>query len=176
VVCLRVKGRFTRRLSANAATCIFGRPIIGLNYLAGAASKGRTSRSRDSFASDTIDRIWSGTLFLCYLLNRKLRDGRVAGAYLVVYGFARFFIEILRGDPGRGQVFGSLLSGTQLISILLFAFGGLLWLRGSRRSTALGLLADGFSWPQIVMNRGGKDQRQHHGAEDSADNGDGQRF
>jgi len=63
------------------------------------------------------------------LLNRKLRDGRVAGAYLVVYGFARFFIEILRGDPGRGQVFGSLLSGTQLISILLFAFGGLLWLR-----------------------------------------------
>jgi len=68
-------------------------------------------------------------LFLSSLLNRKLRDGRVAGAYLVIYGFARFFIEFLRGDPGRGEVLGGLLSDTQLISILLVAFGGLLWLR-----------------------------------------------
>jgi hypothetical protein len=52
VVCLRVKRRFTRKLT-NAAACIFGRPIIGLNYLAGAASKGRTSRSTLSAISSS---------------------------------------------------------------------------------------------------------------------------
>ncbi len=68
-------------------------------------------------------------LLLSQLFNRKLREGRVFAAYLVVYGVARFFIEYLRGDPGRGEVFGGLLSGTQLISLLLVAGGGLLWLR-----------------------------------------------
>jgi hypothetical protein len=43
---------FTRRLT-KAAACIFGRPIIGLNYLAGAASKGRTSRSTFSAISSS---------------------------------------------------------------------------------------------------------------------------
>src|SRR5258708_37802295 len=41
-----------RRLT-NAAACIFARPIIGLNYLAGAAAKGRTSRSTLSAISSS---------------------------------------------------------------------------------------------------------------------------
>jgi phosphatidylglycerol:prolipoprotein diacylglycerol transferase len=53
----------------------------------------------------------------------------VFGTYLILYGIARFFIEFLRDDPGRGQVFGGVMSGTQLIAIILVIVGGLFWLR-----------------------------------------------
>jgi hypothetical protein len=42
-------------------------------------------------------------------------------------GVERFFIEFLRDDPGRGEVFGGLMTGTQLISIFLVIGGGLIW-------------------------------------------------
>ena len=35
--------------------------------------------------------------------------------------------RFLRDDPGRGEVFGGLMTGTQLISILLVLAGGLIW-------------------------------------------------
>jgi phosphatidylglycerol:prolipoprotein diacylglycerol transferase len=66
---------------------------------------------------------------LSWLLQRRHADGQVFGSYLILYGVARFFIEFLRGDPGRGLVFGGLMSGTQLISIILVVVGGLFWLR-----------------------------------------------
>jgi phosphatidylglycerol:prolipoprotein diacylglycerol transferase len=66
---------------------------------------------------------------LTWLLRRKKFDGQVIGAYMFLYGFARYFLEFLRGDPGRGQVFGGLMTGTQLISILLVITGGLIWWR-----------------------------------------------
>jgi prolipoprotein diacylglyceryltransferase len=39
----------------------------------------------------------------------------------------RFFIEFLRDDPGRGEVLGGAMSGTQLISIGLVVLGGVIW-------------------------------------------------
>jgi phosphatidylglycerol:prolipoprotein diacylglycerol transferase len=64
---------------------------------------------------------------LMWLLNRKKFDGQVFGAYLFLYGIARYFIEFLRGDPGRGSVFGGIMSGTQLIAIGLVITGGIIW-------------------------------------------------
>jgi len=66
-------------------------------------------------------------VFLMWLFRRKKFDGQVIGAYLFLYGIARFFIEFLRGDPGRGEVFGGVMSGTQLISIGLVIAGGVIW-------------------------------------------------
>ncbi len=61
----------------------------------------------------------------------KKFDGQVFGAYLILYGVARFFLEFLRDDPGRGLVFGGMMTGTQLISICLVILGGVIWwLRG----------------------------------------------
>jgi len=40
---------------------------------------------------------------------------------------ARFFLEFLRDDPGRGSVFGGTMTGTQLISIGLVIGGGIIW-------------------------------------------------
>lgn len=74
---------------------------------------------------------------LTWLLKRKKFDGQVIGAYLFLYGFARYFLEFLRDDPGRGEVFGGAMTGTQLISILLVIAGGVLWLRRSPKPAAV---------------------------------------
>ena len=76
--------------------------------------------------------------FLMWLLKRRKFDGQVFGAFLFIYGIARFFLEYLRDDPGRGSVFGGAMTGTQLIAIGLVLGGGLIWwLRpGSKAATA----------------------------------------
>ena len=65
--------------------------------------------------------------FLMWLFKRKKFDGQVFAAYLILYGIARYFLEFLRGDPGRGSVFGGIMTGTQLISIGLVVLGGFIW-------------------------------------------------
>ena len=64
---------------------------------------------------------------LMWMLKRKRFDGQVFGAYLFLYGVARYFLEFIRDDPGRGSVFGGVMTGTQLISIGLVITGGLIW-------------------------------------------------
>jgi len=65
---------------------------------------------------------------LTWMFARKKFEGQVFAAYLFLYGIARFLIEFLRDDPGRGgPYFGGLLSGTQLISIGLVLAGGIIW-------------------------------------------------
>lgn len=64
---------------------------------------------------------------LYWMIKRKRFEGQVVGAYMFLYGIARFFLEFLRGDPGRGEVFG-IITGTQLIAIGLVIAGGVLWM------------------------------------------------
>ncbi len=64
---------------------------------------------------------------LMWMFRRRKFSGQVFAAYLILYGIARYFIEFLRGDPGRGSVFGGIMSGTQLISICLVMVGGIVW-------------------------------------------------
>ena len=73
-------------------------------------------------------------IILYWLVRHKRFDGQVIGAYMFLYGFARYFLEFLRDDPGRGSVFGGAMTGTQLISILLVSAGGVLWLRRAPRT------------------------------------------
>jgi len=64
---------------------------------------------------------------LMWMLKRRKFDGQVFGAFLFIYGVARFFLEFIRDDPGRGTVFGGMMSGTQLIAIGLVIGGGIIW-------------------------------------------------
>jgi len=81
---------------------------------------------------------------LMWLLKRKKFDGQVFAAFIMLYGFERFFIEFLRGDPGRGEVFGGLISGTQLIAIFLVIGGGVIWyLRSGTQHSALSIQKSG---------------------------------
>ena len=77
--------------------------------------------------------------FLMWLLKRRKFDGQVFGAFMFIYGVARFFLEFLRDDEGRGSVFGGAMSGTQLIAIGLVIAGGIIWwLRpGTKDATVL---------------------------------------
>jgi phosphatidylglycerol---prolipoprotein diacylglyceryl transferase len=73
---------------------------------------------------------------LTWMFKRKKFDGQIFGAYLFLYGVARFFLEFLRDDPGRGSVFGGIMTGTQLIAIGLVVTGGLIWyVRPAQRLT-----------------------------------------
>jgi phosphatidylglycerol:prolipoprotein diacylglycerol transferase len=65
--------------------------------------------------------------FLMWLLKRRKFDGQIIGAFMFIYGIARFFLEYWRDDPGRGSVFGGAMTGTQLIAIGLVLAGGLIW-------------------------------------------------
>jgi phosphatidylglycerol:prolipoprotein diacylglycerol transferase len=71
-----------------------------------------------------------------WLLSKKRFDGQVIGSYLLLYGVARFFLEFLRGDPGRGEVLGGSISGTQLIAIGLTGVGALLWAANAQMKTS----------------------------------------
>jgi prolipoprotein diacylglyceryltransferase len=53
---------------------------------------------------------------------------------MFLYGFARYFLEFIRDDPGRGSLFGGAMTGTQLISIFLVIAGGALWIRRAPRT------------------------------------------
>jgi phosphatidylglycerol:prolipoprotein diacylglycerol transferase len=72
---------------------------------------------------------------LLLIFRRRSFDGQVIGAYLFLYGFARYFLEFLRGDSGRGLLFNGAMTGTQFISILMVMAGGALWLRRERART-----------------------------------------
>lgn len=64
---------------------------------------------------------------LMWMLKRKKFDGQIFAAYVILYGVARYFLEFIRDDPGRGSVFGGIMTGTQLISICLVILGGFIW-------------------------------------------------
>ena len=63
---------------------------------------------------------------LMWMFKRKKFDDQIIGAYMFLYGIARYFLEFIRNDPGRGSMFG-IMSGTQFIALLLVVAGGLLW-------------------------------------------------
>ncbi len=66
---------------------------------------------------------------LYWMLKHKKFEGQVVGAYMFIYGVARFFLEFVRGDEGRGQLFGTWMTETQGIAIAMIVAGTIIWLR-----------------------------------------------
>jgi phosphatidylglycerol---prolipoprotein diacylglyceryl transferase len=66
---------------------------------------------------------------LYWMLKHKKFEGQVVGAYMFIYGVARFFLEFLRGDEGRGVLFGTWMTDTQGIALAMVVAGTILWLR-----------------------------------------------
>jgi phosphatidylglycerol:prolipoprotein diacylglycerol transferase len=78
-------------------------------------------------------------IFLMWLFKRRKFDGQIFGAFLFIYGVARFFIEFLRGDLDRGMLFNGAISVTQLIALGMVLGGGLIWwLRPGAKRIAAG--------------------------------------
>jgi phosphatidylglycerol:prolipoprotein diacylglycerol transferase len=66
---------------------------------------------------------------LYWLCKRKKFEGQVISLFMIVYGIERFVFEFFRGDQGRGEVMGGLMSGTQLIALGLVVSGFVIYLR-----------------------------------------------
>jgi len=142
-------GHAIGRLGCFAAGCCYGKPthlpwgVTFTNPLAHAISGtplGEHLHPTQIYES-LIELI--NFFILYWLLGRKKFEGQVIGAYLFLYGFARFFIEFVRDDPERGTFLGGALSGVQVISILMVLAGGILWIwRGGEPATATAAAAD----------------------------------
>ena len=132
-------GQGIGRIGCLAAGCCFGRPTgahWGLVFTSVFAARttgvplGIPLYPTQIFES-------AASLLICavllVLLARRHRDGEVMGAWLFLYGMARFFLEFYRGDAGRGSVFGGALTVTQLLAGSMVVLGGVVWsLAGSR--------------------------------------------
>ena len=73
---------------------------------------------------------------IMWRLRKKSRfQGQVSLVFFLLYPIARFFIEFFRDDPrGMWRFFGLFtLSESQIISVLVFVFGGVAWGALSRR-------------------------------------------
>jgi phosphatidylglycerol:prolipoprotein diacylglycerol transferase len=73
---------------------------------------------------------------LLWLAPRKRFHGQVTLVYVALYSAVRFGLEFLRGDVGRGQWFGGVVSTSQIIAIVLL-LGVAVLLPRVRRSQAI---------------------------------------
>jgi phosphatidylglycerol:prolipoprotein diacylglycerol transferase len=71
--------------------------------------------------------------FLMWLRRRRIFDGQIIFAYMIVYSIARFIIEFWRDDP-RGELLG--LSTSQFISVVMFVIGAVLSIYHWRKTGA----------------------------------------
>jgi phosphatidylglycerol:prolipoprotein diacylglycerol transferase len=125
-------GHAIGRVGCFAAGCCFGKPtdhFWGVTFTSPVAHElvgtpiGEALQPTQLFES-AIE--LANFFLLAWLLKRKKFDGEVIGTYFFLYGIARFFLEYLRGDPGRGDVFG-IITGTQLVALCLIVVGGFIW-------------------------------------------------
>ena len=125
------------RLGCLAAGCCYGKQcdlpwaVIYTNPLA--ASGAGTPLGIPLHPSPVYEFMAEMVISSLLLLMWRKRSfaGQIFGTYLFLYGVARFFLEFLRGDPGRGSAFNGMFSLTQVISIIFVLVGGALWLRRS---------------------------------------------
>jgi phosphatidylglycerol---prolipoprotein diacylglyceryl transferase len=68
-------------------------------------------------------------VLLLWLLHRSHRDGEVMGSWLFLSGLGRYLLAFLRGDGGGKEIFGGLVSLTQLTAAFMVVAGGALWLQ-----------------------------------------------
>ncbi len=126
-------GHVLGRFGCFSAGCCFGKPtnhfwgVIFTNPLANSVSGTPLGVRIEPTQLIEAGAEFFNFVFLMWFLKRKKFDGQVFAIFMMLYGVERFFIEFLRDDPGRGEVFGGIMSGTQLISIGLVIGGGLIW-------------------------------------------------
>lgn len=143
------------RIGCFLAGCCYGRPVgeglgfLGVSFPHVHKESGETFLSfawRDHLDAGLISPDAAGSLpvyptqlfesaanflifgTLLFLWRKRAFSGQIFVFYLLFYGAARFLIEFLRGDEGRGLWFGGLLSTSQILSLIAIGAAGALWL------------------------------------------------
>ena len=141
-------GHAIGRVGCFAAGCCYGKPtnhfwgVTFTNPLAAAITG--TPLNHPLEPTQLIESAAELGIFflLTWMFARRKFDGQIFGAYLFLYGIARFLIEFLRDDPGRGGPYFGSLSGTQLIAMGLVLAGGVIWYLRPAPKGALASAAD----------------------------------
>jgi phosphatidylglycerol---prolipoprotein diacylglyceryl transferase len=128
-------GHALGRIGCLAAGCCYGRethvPWAITFHNPWAAEFSGTPLDRPLHPTQLYEFLAEGInfVFLYWLCKRKKFEGQVIALFMIVYGVERFVFEFFRGDPGRGEVLGGLISGTQAIALGLVVSGFLIYLR-----------------------------------------------
>jgi phosphatidylglycerol:prolipoprotein diacylglycerol transferase len=123
------------RLGCFFAGCCYGRETdawYGITFYNSSFAPNGVSLIPTQLISSAGDFI-IGIILLLYW-ERAPRKGRVAAAYLILYGVGRFAVEFLRNDY-RGSV--GILSTSQLISIFIVAAGTITYFAMSKRQAEI---------------------------------------
>ncbi len=126
-------GHAIGRLGCFAAGCCYGKPtnhiwgVVFTNPLASTLVGTPLNEALEPTQLFECAVELANFALLMWMFKRKKFDGQIFSSYLILYGIARYFLEFIRGDPGRGSVFGGIMTGTQLISIGLVILGGTIW-------------------------------------------------
>lgn len=73
-------------------------------------------------------------VFLFIVRKYKKFHGQIVASFLMYEGFSRFFIEFFRGDVDRGLYFNNTISTGQIVMILFFT-GGLIIYKTCKKNT-----------------------------------------
>ena len=109
------------RIGCFCAGCCYGRPTdawYGITFTNSKFAPNGISLIPTQLISAAGDFIFAGILM--FYASKKPKRGRVAAAYMMLYGIGRFLLEFLRNDA-RGSI--GFLSTSQLISIVIVAIG-----------------------------------------------------
>jgi phosphatidylglycerol:prolipoprotein diacylglycerol transferase len=138
-------GHSIGRLGCLAAGCCYGRethlPWAITFHNTWAAEYSGTPLNRPLHPTQLYESVAEviNFAFLYWLCKRKKFEGQVISLFMIIYGTERFIFEFFRGDPGRGEILGGLISGTQLIALGLVISGFVIYLRRTPlRSASLG--------------------------------------
>lgn len=130
-------GHAIGRLGCFMAGCCFGKPLQAETWYSLIFPE-NSSRAPAGIPLYPTQLIESGAEFLLFVglglaLKYKKFDGQIFTLYLILYAFFRFWIEFLRGDIERGFIANTGLSTSQVLAIILFAIGLILYLYRSKR-------------------------------------------
>ena len=131
-------GHVVGRLGCLFAGCCFGKPTDlpwGITFTDPFASANVGTPLNVALHPTQLYEAGAEGLILIVLLATESRGRRFPGRtfwlYMLLYAISRYFIEIYRGDVGRGMVF-EIFSTSQFISVILapLSIAMLLYLRG----------------------------------------------
>ena len=128
-------GHVFGRLGCLAAGCCYGRPTTmpwGITFHSPwAAEFSGTPLNQALHPTQLYESVAEAINFvlLYWLCKRKKFEGQIIGLFMILYGIERFIFEFYRGDEGRGEVLGGLISGTQAIALGMVVSGFVIYLR-----------------------------------------------
>jgi phosphatidylglycerol:prolipoprotein diacylglycerol transferase len=128
-------GHAIGRIGCLAAGCCFGRethvPWAITFHNPWAAEFSGTPLNRPLHPTQLYESVAEFINFalLYWLCKRKKFEGQIIALFMIIYGTERYVFEFFRGDPGRGEVLGGWLTGTQLIALGLVISGFVIYIR-----------------------------------------------